>query len=637
MPVRSTRRTWLRQVLVAGMLAMALVAVVVTALAGCMGTGAVGDNQAFPPTLCTTDNDCAGRGHCSEGLCLGTSSLTFSAELYPPPYQSNLAPTELTILDITKEGRVTAEFASSVEVVGRVVLAPSTIVSIPATVTFRRPSRIPGAPDYVVSVPAQSSADRDHVGFRARLAPNQDGETYEIIVVPDSAKANRVEGGADLAGDSMPPLHLSLSITSDQKLELPLGDASGLTQVKGRVIDAAGRGVKDMLVRAFGRYQAFSQRELASSAGHTDLEGRFSIWVRSSWEDQFDIEVAPSADQRLPRIVRRTVTIEDASFLSPGPRVLDDMRLPPFTSALSYTLPVVGMSPSGGVVDIDGATVHFKTVLFTEADDLVTYWDRAVVVAGQATLWLIPGNADANRVYSLNIVPMPGSPFAGSWNGVLEVGPQAKGDPSGGVLAKVTLGNSVLLSGRLNDYAANPVEGMAIRCRPSGSYWRNLTDPQRTYAATFAWPEVVTDADGRFAIYLDPRVLGQPTSYDLDLLPPPGSFVPRWSFDQIEPGQLDGASTHDLGNLRMPPASYAKGQIVDPMGAPVANAEIRIYLSRESHDACGDPTAQQQPAPCVTARLSALAQSNASGDLFLVLPNPPQYSTPAVQAPATSP
>jgi hypothetical protein len=610
------------------MLAAALLAIVATALSGCMAVGSVDGNANAPPDPCTTDDECQG-GRCSEGLCLSASSLTFSAELYPPPQRSDLAPTELATLVVTKDGTVKAAFAPSVEVKGRVVLFPSTLFSIPATVTFRRPSRIPGAPDYAVSVTAQSGSDGTGAGFRVRLPPNVEGETYEVIVVPDSAKANRATTGTEPAEDNMPPLHLSVSITEDRELELPLNDTQLLTQVKGRVVDAAGRGVKNMLVRAYGRYLPLAKRELASSLDRTDAEGRYSLWVRSAWEDQFDFEVAPGQDQRLPRVIRKEITIEDASLLSPGPRVLADVRLPPFTTALEYKLPVTGQSPSGGVVDIDGATVNVRTVLSGEDQDLVVYWDRSVVVAGKAALWLIPGNADANRVYALDVLPMPGSPFAGLWQSPLEVGPPAKGDSSGGVLANVALASSALVNARLQDHKGIPVEGMSIRFRPSASYWRSLTDPQLAYAATFPWPEAVTDAQGSFGIYLDPQVLGQPTPYDLELLPPPGSFVPRWSLDQIQPANLSpGESTLDLRELRMPPAAYAKGVIVDPSGSPVPAAEIRVYLSRKTGDDCGDPT-QQQAAPCVSTRLSALAQSDDLGNLFLVLPNPHQYAPQA--------
>src|SRR5262249_48927078 len=142
-----------------------------------------------PAPMCTLSSDCPNGQGCHDGSCSDLTSGSFDAELFAPTSRTDLPARGEVGLDIQK-GNVQIVFDPSIEVRGRVVVRnDSHELSVAAQVSFRRPSRIKGAPDYVVTVDALAGKIDGEAAFTARLVPNNDpsnpNETYTVTVFPD--------------------------------------------------------------------------------------------------------------------------------------------------------------------------------------------------------------------------------------------------------------------------------------------------------------------------------------------------------------------------------------------------------------------------------------------------------------------
>jgi hypothetical protein len=566
--------------------------------------------------MCLQTSDCDQGQECRQGLCFGNPpNLAFAAEVFPPETNSALARTEIQSLQITQNGTVQVSFAPSILVTGRVVIHAHDGVSVAASVTFHRPSRIQGVADYTVTVPAIAGKQSGEIGFSARLTPNVTGETYWITVDPD---ATVTAANGMTAASLAPPLHQQLgALTSDTSMEVALSDAAGLKIVTGYVYDAAGRGMQGMVVTAEGRLTATSDWQICSSTGKTDSTGAFTIYVPVSWDDLLNIDVDPGPGVTAPSYRRPAVTVADPAVLT-DVIALEAIRYPSYPKPAKYELPVFGSDLAGGQTPAIGATVTFTTSLATTGADTVSYkYTGPVGADGNAEVYLIPGDISANRAYLVDVVPLPKAPQASVWAQPVSVGPPNPTTGDGGVLAELELDERTYIKGQILDNGGYPAQNLTVQAQVSPYTTYALPLAMRTRIATVGMPQVITDKDGRFGVYLDPVLLSSQaeTYYDFDLEPPTASLMPRWSFDRV--GVAAGDDTVDLKEIVLPKPSLASGPILDEHGAPVADAELHLYVISQDTSICGSIT------PCTPpSRLRGLTRSDANGNVMLVLPSP---------------
>lgn len=610
------------RVLLGALLLLTLIAILATALGGCV--------KAAPglPKQCDVDKDCPGGEVCgADNLCYGNPpNEHLAVELYPPSGASGIVRTDIDNVTISQAGDVALAFVQPVTLTGRVVLASDPGLSIAAKIVFRRASRIPGGPDVVVSVDAAPGMMGSDHAFTAQLLPNVDNETYEVTIYPDDGAIYTPPGGTPTPAQITPPQRIAaVSITQNQdSVMFTLGDAAGLKQITGRVVDAAGRGIPGLAAHAYGRYLPTSKPELASSRGETDADGNFALWVPVSWDDYFDIRIEPAPGTAQPTILRTGVMVPDP-MSGQFQVVVDigDLAMPSFADAQEFQLPVFGTSTGGGLEPAAGAVVRFQTVLESTTDTQVIYRTQATVDdMGNASAPLIPGDLVAgNRTYTVDVIPLPNTPHAAAWGATIDVGPQ-----QGGVLAMLDpLGRRVYVTGTLVDANGDAVEDATINTVPSPYYLFALGDNERDAAQALTWPSTSSaPVTGAFSLWIDPIVMGTPAIYDFSIEPPAASLLPRWTidkqaFDQAPPTQT-GQTNVDLGTVNLPPASLAHGPVTGPDGSAVSQAEIRVYMVTDNSSLCMH--LGNLPGCHAPAVLRALTDSMDDGAVRLVLPSP---------------
>ncbi|MBI4508329.1 MAG: hypothetical protein HY698_01755 [Deltaproteobacteria bacterium] len=576
------------------------------------------DGPRFPyKPMCDQSTPCDSGEACDQGICFGNPpALTFAAELFPPPGYPELARTEIPRLDIAQDGTVSnLHFAKTVRVTGRVVLASDTRISVAATITFRRPSRIPGASDTLVTVTSLPGVDEKGIAFKVFLVPtdptNPD-DRYEITVYPAPVAYMAIGEGVERLDAQPAPLRLISSIAVEESnVTFTLGQRSDMRSIRGRVVGSLGEGLSGFEVRAIGRFLAKGPAELASSVVSTDRDGRFALGVPKNWQDQFDVLVQPKQPGQ-PTLVRRNVSIAEL----PESKVLDlgELRMPSYPAPVTVDVDLVGRSNSGGMQVVAGSFVTFRTIL-AESPDLVFFDSTATAsTSGHITLPLIPASALGSRKYAIDVQSPPGTPHESLWAHEIEVG------PSGGILEPIVLPSRAYLTGRVLEFSGTPALGMTVGAHPSLLFEKlSVASPSdRSRLASMAWPEASTDASGRFGIYLDRKLMGIPTSYDLELIPPAGSLLSRSSRDNISLESVQQANAAvDLGNVSLPDAAYSRGAVLDESGRAVPDAEVRVFVVPEDGGICDTSSAPDCKQP---VKMRALTRSDETGNVLLVLP-----------------
>jgi hypothetical protein len=564
---------------------------------------------------CTTDPECPTGQRCIDKQCFAASpgDLQFSAELFAPENKPDmLARAEVPALAIDENTmRVNVMFARSIRVEGRVLLHNWDTLSAAAKVVFRRPSRIKGAPDYEVAVDAMPGKVAGEAAFSARILPNDPGETYDITIYPDDGTLFALAKGQQAPNTLAPPVTLaSQSFRTAPQAPLDLTcDSTGLRGVTGYVVDGMGQPLGGLTVRAYSEpTSAVTKAQLVSSTATTDPAGFFTIYLPTSKASAFDLKVSAGPGQTAPTLlrVRPDTTSGIHGATTTGPIVLGPIAYPPYPALQSYALPVSYDDVGGGHKPAVGALASFSTTLMVSDHDTVTYEVSALVDAdGQARVSLIPGGAGMDRQYKVTVLPRQGTQTAPSVGQAVWDRGLAIGSPGASTLAELVLPTRIRVSGSVLDSQRRAAGNITVRPQIASTLTDPLSAESRDRLAALSLPEVTTDDKGAFAFYVDPTLLGRSAVYDLELVPPGGSVLPRWSKNGVEiPSDTSGAL--DAGPIMLPAAALATGPVTDEDNAPVANAEVRVYARAAGED---------------TAKLRTLAKSDASGMVVLVLPS----------------
>lgn len=572
------------------------------ALPACIDTGPT--PPAIPP-MCEVSADCDSGETCDQGVCWGDppAETTFAAVLVPPADRPDLAVTGIPALDIAQDGTISnLSFGPSVTITGRVALACSDAVevdtcgtdtSIAAQIEVTRAAEIPGIPAFSRHVLAEAEVGDGEAAFTLVLPRIEgDGPGYSITVLPGA----QGESSAAIA----PPLRLTFGGKADLEGAVWLvGDPANHRLVSGRVVDAAGRGLAGMKVfAATGR-----QRVRLSSLATTDATGAFSLSVPTAFREPLDVVVRPGPEVTAPTLVIAGIQLPDPLPGEIEPTVIGELAMPSYPAPAELALPVRGGQTSGEILPVAGAQIELSTVLTQEGDTTVTFSATAVTdETGTAHIKLIPG-AETTRTYRAHIASPPTSELGSLFGHEIAVGPATEGS---GVLAQITLPKRVATSGTIANASGEPVAGATITASPSPDLLAKLAGTDLARVASTRFPQTTTDDSGNFVMWLDPALAGESAVYDFEIVPPAGAGAPRWSKADV---MLDAGApytTHKIGVVQLPPASYARG-LITAGGEPVPGAELRLY---ELFPDAG------------SARLRGLWQTRDGAMVWIVLPDP---------------
>jgi hypothetical protein len=495
----------------------------------------------------------------------GAPSVQLAAEILPPT-GSSLVRQEVAEVSFDDTGHTTLRLLASVQLQGTVV--DESGAAVIAQVVVTRPSAIPGRPDVV----AQAATD-DNGAFSLAVLPGD--QVLRAIPQSDSAAKSPPATFPVTVGGSAGAMRFQI---------LPRDGA-----VAGRVTDALGAGIGGLTVRVVDH----ASGELLSSVVQTDGAycaaadpGCFRVLLSPDAVDGTALDLVADGGALPVKLSRPLAGVDLTGSV--------DLAEPPLPSALlSFTLPVLGQSPSGTTVPVAGAEVRFTAHPSTAT--AVTAADFASVAFtdadGNAIVPLLPGS-DGNRDYDVTVAPPADAPFAPG-HFPIAVGAQA------GVLGAVTLGVRPTVVGRVATPSGAPAAGVLVSPAPAD----RLAVAGPGYE--LALPQTATDGTGAFLLRLDSGL------YDLDLVPPPSLGLARWSIDGV---RVDGDVSLDAAAL--PPAVNATVAVVSAAGAPASGVEVRLY-------ATDDPSCLATNRGCHTARLRGDGVAGDDGAVSLLLASPP--------------
>ncbi|MCA9673794.1 MAG: hypothetical protein H6708_26370 [Kofleriaceae bacterium] len=562
------------------------------------------------PVQCEQTSDCnESRGEvCDEGVCWGDPpQADLAAILGPPAGRGDLAPTELTRIDVRDDGWMNElALEAPVTLHGRIEAECGQCpggLTIAATIQVRRVSSIAGGPDYLATTQSSASAGDGGDSFTIALPPLDSGDApYQLTIVP-SDQTPIVAGGPTPA-ELVPPLRREVGRNDlgDALTTLLTGD--GLRAIHGKVVDATGQGIAGMKVAALGRFDPLRPLERVSTIAISGDDGGFVLVLGADALDVFDVVATPPAGQVMPTLVAHDRTSLESD--------LGELHMPTFPAPTHITVPVYASDTTGSAVPVADARVKLTTYLadpidpFSNVEAIYTV-DTYTDASGNIEADVLPGAQTASRSYQVRVTPPADTPAASVWSAALSVG------TTGGVVGRIDLGARSVVTGVLRDETGAPAAGVTVTAKPSLAFkWSLDSDTLRILSELDA-PTAVTQPDGSFVLWLDPTIAGLAATYDLDCAPPELALIPRWTISNVD-GAAPGT---DLEDRWAPAAAYVRGLMQAPDGSPVVGAEARVY-------ALGDQSlcsAAEAPANCVApATFLGSGRSDDSGVVRLVLP-----------------
>lgn len=599
-------------------------------MAGCLDAASAGES------MCDVSSDCNGAQICDEGVCWGDPPDTslFAAVLIPPADRPDLAPAELVDIGIAPDGTIVGlEFGPTVLVHGRVVLGCDLRSEetcdenalVPAQITVERSAAFAGGPQYRRTILTNIEANAEEDSFSVRLP--QDGAEYRVTVTPDESSLDALaSGGTQIQA---PPFSTTIRTDNDVEVVWELGRPDQLKAIEGCITSAAGNGSNfaGMHVSALGRWTTLSTLTRASSIVTTNDQGCFSLSVPINMLDAFDIIAKPGPGVTLPTLRLAGEYVRDPDPKAPTvAHQLAPLRMPNAANPVTFKLPLMGLSSGGALEPISGATLQFETTFEKNADEerdvrvrfaaQVTSNGLTESEPGIASVTLYPGNIDVNRMYKVRVLTPPDSEYASSFDTEIEVG-TGDGAP---VLTSLDLRRRVAVTGTITRGDDSPLVDTPISVRPSPLLRLALETEDRNTLDNLQFPSELTGEAGDFLLWLDPQFLGLMARYDFEVAPSDYSAAPRWTFSNVGIGTDEGNLTAiDFGAMRLPPASYARGEVRDAEGQLLPGAEIR-WFQVPTEGSCEE--AGLAVGCGIPARLLGIWESDVNGQVVAVLPDP---------------
>jgi hypothetical protein len=237
--------------------------------------------------------------------------------------------------------------------------------------------------------------------------------------------------------------------------------------------------------------------------------------------------------------------------------------------------------------------------------------EQAADASGNVTLSLLDGGA-LSSAYQLSITPPASSILRAVFQQPVTLD-SLRSSP------QIRMTKRVALTGRVLDASGNPMASATVTARPSLRFLWTLDPAPQAFVAALPAATTTTNYGGAFSLWVDPSITQVYGHYDLAIEPPASLRVPAYVVPEVEiPGtpMLDTVALHDIV---LPGASFLHGRITDPKGAPVENAELKLYRVSTELALCAQ--VQHAPASCpIPAQIEARNTSDSDGTVRLALP-----------------
>jgi len=526
-----------------------------------------------PPTAdATCGTTCA--GICVAGTCVpfvASVPSTWMVEITPPP-GSTAALTEKPLSSGTTPITAAAAVTVPVSVDYATGVAPPTNADLVLTV----PAVIPGRPDRTFLAAAVPGATSSVSGV-----PSTDlGRNATVTIAP-----------LPPSDATTPPrtFPVTLPATLDPTMPLSVAVANTDRAIVGVLLEADSQPpANPFAARAFiaGTATPVSNQAAVSTAGTVSM-------------------VVPAAAAAMPLAVEIVATGgADPTFVSSiitfptGSTAysLGTILLPPYTSPNQFALAVGDEAQT----PLAGAFVTATTMLSHAADGSGSSFTRSAVTSdtGVASLSLLPGTASTNLSYEIAVMPPAGSALGSTCRAAQAVG--TGGTPTAALPLDpaIQLPHRRILLGTVRLAGGAGVPGVVVSATPGPGPLAGCT---RTRAAPGM---VTTDADGRYALPLDPG------SYQLDYDPPADSPSAR-ATNPNGAVTVTAAADPAGGDVTLPTAGLVQGQVNSPETAtPLTGATVRVYEPQCSAGNCTAPLLRGQ------------SQTDTSGRFRIVVASP---------------
>ncbi len=570
------------------------------------------DDSAAP--LCLDDNDCDRGEHCSEGLCFGDPPhhITFAALLTPPAENNrSVVPTEVPILRIADDGTISnLTFDPAVRISGRVTLSCPIELGLPcstapqatdATILVEKPSRIPGGTPFQLTVlsTASDGFTIDLPKSHCQEGPSTCEDAYHVTVLPKSQRGKVLfeESSTALA----PPLRFELAAQTSQTVTWKLGQTTQVKAARGCAVDKNGKPIAGLTAVAMARRSPLGPPVRASSRGITNAQGCFDL-ILNRGSDSYDVVIEPEdVGEALPRIRWRDRLIPDP--LESFTFDLGTVTVPAVAKPVPFHVRVTGRAAAGDIQPVAGSqlvfTARVPSSLDPEVEVQIAVRGESTDATGETNLALVP---DLN--YDVDVLPPPGSAFAATFATTAAVG--------GSSSLLIDIGRRLPVRGNLRRFSGKALRDTRLQATLSPSFLATADEDTHGLVAGFALPGVTTGSGGDYQIFLDRDLHGVDAVYDLSIEPPISSGAPAWSIDSVH---VRGVEWVDLGEIRLPDNSWARGDIVDAGGTPVPGAQLQLFELRGPSACAG----RCQPAPYRRGSFAA----DKKGHVKVLLPDPP--------------
>lgn len=528
-----------------------------------------------------------------------TNDLPWAVQILPAPGSGNtsdgknlaLAQDESRLV-FDRDGAAIFRVRGTALVTGTVSDANAQLL-VGAHITARLPSGIPGQNDYNTSG-VTAEMPRGAFSLRVPLASVPAQQPYQFWLSFDDP----------FLASLSPPQWRSESIATDRELPLRLPALSDLAVVTGRITNALGEGVGSLSVQAFDEQARLVSSTALSQSGSGTQAGTYRLLI--------DPTLASNASGRLTVVVRPSaqdtvLPILEASLAVPLPNSQSrvDFAVPSYRKPVIYKLPIRGGTLAGTIVA--GARVRAQVLLSDAAT--IKLGHKAYYIAsgdsdseGLARLMLVPAPiGGSNLLYHITVVSPSHVPYASVARQELQVG------PTEGLLGAVVLPSRAEIRGRLLDAGGVPVAAAQVVASRIDALDLG-TAPIATQAVMADVPQAITDASGRFSLYLDPG--------DVDLeFAHPGGLQARSSLDNLRIGTV----SQDVGDIVLPPVTLGSLDVTSPSSSPVIDAKVRIFELPDTQQRLG--VSCDGTTPCSrTGKLRAEAFTGRSGRAQFLLP-----------------
>jgi hypothetical protein len=539
----------------------------------------------------------------------------------PPAEHAELVPIELGGLQIGDDGRMQLiQFPQPTTLSGQLSVTcvppmPCDAKGLMATVTVARDSLFDGGTGFRAVADTMMTGDDE--AFSVKVPPFSSSVGYSITIVPQPRNENDDAGLAQV----VPPLHrFGIATLADAQKALTLGSID-MSHLEGTLIASSGSGLADYRVVAMGHWADSTAPVEVSTVAFTGSDGSFRVFL----SPDVNSPTIPNASSSLGVVTELVAEPIQSTSVAPTLHlpVTYGSNLVAGQTTLSQpanlgsprmrTIHITGRDGSGNDKDIVGARVRIGgTVATPEGGTAVLFAEATTDDGGIAALQLLDG-AIAQH-YTLDVAP-PASATVGAIYGQ----PYTFEADN-----KVQLPARVRLRGHAIGASGEKLGGVAVTARPSYRFVWNLDTDAQTFLSGVPVSTAVTNDSGEYVIWVDPMIASVTGTYDLVFDPTQTSGTreraPSFVQTEIAIGQSAANDSITVDDAQFPDAAFVHGEVVDPVGNAVANAEIKVFQRRTDLAALCS-SSQHAPSPCpVQARQSGRGVANASGTVELTLP-----------------